>query len=373
MGTPPLQPAVIFPRFPDLPAELRAEIWRQAMPDTERALRLDIHHRRYSTKHCCVTVGGHFCGCHSGCPQYRERQPNHIGVCMADGFFAVAKDDEDPEDDTVSGSLLLRSLGCVCRESREVVTRAYPETLRVCEYVDPKTAARGGWSLCRRRSRHVRCNPATDILVITSVPEYSALHPADDGPDRRLSTDPHDARIARQFPQDPDAFRHFRRIISSFQHVALDYIGTRTDDLDGGYNSEEDGSYDSDGDRGGGRRQPEDVSEGSATVHLLFWFESLRQLSLWPNPRWWPEVPVGDRIWVYDVDDLSSEYGSSVMPLIVWESIARMPTSSMITPPRTNTTTGSLVPSPCHGRDWDATYRLLGSRNPPHQLHELYK
>ncbi|KAK8056017.1 hypothetical protein PG993_001244 [Apiospora rasikravindrae] len=309
MDAPPPKIAAAFPRFSHLPTELRAEIWLQAMPNNRRILRLAIHHRTYSTMHSCVTVGGHFCGRHSCCPQYTEGRSSHIGVCMADGFFAVSKDDEDPEDDATVSKALLRSLGSVCRESRDAVVRAYPETLRVYAHWDPRSAAHDGWGLCRRRSRLVRCNPATDILVITSVPEYSSLHPADDGWDQRLRIDPNYARIARQFPHDPDAFRHFRRIISSFQHVSLDYVGSRAGVLDGG-NSDwgADETYDSHGGGGHYRQPEEEVFSGSETVHLLFWFESLRQLSLWPNPKWWPEVLFWDRVWVDDVGKLSSDY-----------------------------------------------------------------
>ncbi|KAK8138353.1 hypothetical protein PG984_001733 [Apiospora sp. TS-2023a] len=226
---------------------------------------------------------------------------------MADGFCAVAEGDEDPEDDIVSRSLL-RSLGSACRESRDIVTRAYPETLRVWEYVDPVSAARGGWDHCRRRSRQIRCNPATDILVITSMPDYSSLHPADDGPNHGKT------RLAKQFPRDPEAFRHFRKIISSFQRVGLDYIGSRADDLDDD-NDSGDGDYESDG----GQRSPEEVIRAPDTVFLLFWFESLRQLSLWPNPRWWPEVLDGDRIWVDDVLLLHLDYVELSDPLMILE------------------------------------------------------
>ncbi|KAK7970442.1 hypothetical protein PG988_009515 [Apiospora saccharicola] len=296
METSPPKPAVHFPRFLNLAAELRSNIWLQALPDTDRAIRLAMHHYTHSTMHSCVTVDGNFCGCHSRCPRYTEGQPSHIGVCMADGFFAVAEGDEDPEDDIVSGTLL-RSLGLACRESREIVTRAYPETVRVWEYVNPVSAARGGWDHGCRRSRQVRCNPATDILVITSMPDYSSLHPADDGPNHG------DTQLAKQFSRDPEAFRHFRKIISSFQCVALDYIGNRADGLDDD-DDIGDGDYESDD----GQRRSEEVIRTPDTVILLFWFESLRQLSLWPNPRWWPEVLVGNRIWVDDVRMLHYDY-----------------------------------------------------------------
>ncbi|KAK8027433.1 hypothetical protein PG991_004489 [Apiospora marii] len=208
-------------------------------------------------------------------------------------------DDEEPEEDVVSGisGLLLRSLGSACRESRDIVTRAYPESLRVWEYGGPRFIARRS----PRRSRQVRCNPATDILVIASMPDYSSLHPTEDGPDQRLGTNFRDARIARQFLRRPEEFRHFRKVISSFQRVALDYVGIRADDLD----------FDSDGENDYRDIQTdlEEVIRTPDTAMLLFWFESLRQLSLWPNPRWWPEVS-GDRIWVDDVRMLSMDYES---------------------------------------------------------------
>jgi hypothetical protein len=201
-----------FPRFSDLAIELRIQIWQNALAATNRVIPVTINHHPAVTMHSCFPLLGSFCGQHSHCPSYNSDsgQPSSSMVCMFSGYFSLPANTEDIED---SG---LRTLSLVCTESHSVVLLRYPETMTIYRkmwYPDAESHQR----------RQVRCNPATDTLLVKAVPGYPSQqrHPS-------LSlNDPGDLYhedLKKWFPQNADIFTSFRYILSSFRHVVFSFL-----------------------------------------------------------------------------------------------------------------------------------------------------
>jgi hypothetical protein len=237
----------------------------------DRAVRLAVHHRTSSTMHSRVTVGGCFCGQHSRCARYHAGQPCYAAICMSDAYFTVTQ--ADPEFLPKEFESPIQDLGLACRESRACILSRYPLVAKVYRLSGPV------WS-SSRQVRTVHCNPATDILVITAVPSYSSAH-AD--PSTPLTSYEEASAIAtdRRFPDGPEPFINFRQVVSSFHNVGFDFIGAR--DV--------------------GRRGRRDLTENTDFKIFLFWFESMRNLYVWPNPAYWPEVQISG-LKVHDARDL---------------------------------------------------------------------
>jgi len=129
---------------------------------------------------------------------------------MFNGYFSLPANTADIEDSA------LHNLSLVCTESHSVVLLRYPETMTIYRktwYPDVESHQR----------RQVRCNPATDTLLVKAVPSYPSeqRHPS-------LSlNDPGDLYhqdLEKWFPQNADIFASFRYIISRFQHVVFSFL-----------------------------------------------------------------------------------------------------------------------------------------------------
>ncbi|RDL36302.1 Uncharacterized protein BP5553_05654 [Venustampulla echinocandica] len=209
-----LSPLSTFPRFSDLAIELRIQIWQDALHSatTNRAIPVAINHHPAVTMHSCIPLLGSFCGQHSHCPSYNfdSGQPSSSVACMFNGYFSLPANTSDIED------YALHSLSLACTESRSVVLLLYPETMTIYRkmwYPDVESHQR----------RQVRCNPATDTLLVKAVPSYSSeqRHPS-------LSLnnpgDLYHQDLEKWFPQNADIFASFRYIISRFRHVVFSFL-----------------------------------------------------------------------------------------------------------------------------------------------------
>ncbi|KAK6082649.1 hypothetical protein SCUP515_02404 [Seiridium cupressi] len=235
--------------FSTLPPELRLQIWQCAVVSatTDRAIRVAVHYLRYE-------------------PRRHSRKGKHQHVCMADGFFAVTEQDPEPEEE-VSRSAIY-NLRLVCWEAREVILAAFPQNIKVYQHIGEDWRR----SSQTRKFRMVRCNPTTDVLVITAIRDAMFPDPQEVTPD--------EAEV-RSFPRHAVLFRHFREIVSSFWHVGYDYVGLT------GLEQEHEFRF----------FRIQESFGFSRLKRLLDWFESLKHFYVWPNPKNWPEIrPVGLRI-----------------------------------------------------------------------------
>lgn len=209
-----LSPLLTFPRFSDLAIELRIQIWQHALDSAtiNRVIPVAINHHPAVIMHSCLPLLENFCGQHSHCPLYNfdSGQPSSSVVCMFNGYFSLPADTSDIED------YALRNLSLACTESHSLILLRYPETMTIYKqmwYPDVESHLR----------RRVRCNPATDTLLVKAVPSYSSeqRHPS-------LSVnnpgDLYHQDIEKWFPQNADIFASFRYIISRFRHVVFSFL-----------------------------------------------------------------------------------------------------------------------------------------------------
>lgn len=148
-----------FPRFKNLPAELRLEIWRHAARETCRIIKLDAHPYvaiagDYTGKHEAIVYGGRF-EAHHPAGQESLIWPPHSQNNIA-------------------------SLLATCVEARDAVLRVYPDTIDVREPDHRQAlwhASYRGFALpasvkgqppkaSPRRRYRLRCNFETDIFFI---------------------------------------------------------------------------------------------------------------------------------------------------------------------------------------------------------------
>ncbi|PWI67774.1 hypothetical protein PCL_02695 [Purpureocillium lilacinum] len=263
-------PGSSFTSFSLLPAELRLQTWQHALDNATagRMIRATVYHQVQATPHSCLTLCGRFCGNHGHCPRYTEGDPCHHSDCMTDGYFAASDAFPEPEDPT--SGMQLQSLSLANRESRGVVTSsAYGRQVPVY---------RGRWHP-GIQSKLVRVDPAGDTLLVVHVPDMSSGHEPTSPPNEDLTQRPTPA-ILKAFPRDKALFRQFRKVVSSFQHVAYRYEGLNR-----------------------ASRQSE-FSTMPDFQMLLFYFESLKRLCAWPDPKTWRDAVLDNVVVVDDVESL---------------------------------------------------------------------
>lgn len=129
---------------------------------------------------------------------------------MFNGYFSLPTNTSDIEDHA------LHTLSLACTESHGVVVLRYPETMviyRKMWFPDDESHER----------RHVRCNPATDTLLVKAAPSYSSEErhpkPSQNDPEYTFHEE-----LAKWFPQNAEIFASFRYIISRFRHVMLSFV-----------------------------------------------------------------------------------------------------------------------------------------------------
>ncbi|OBT51704.1 hypothetical protein VE04_05883, partial [Pseudogymnoascus sp. 24MN13] len=186
-----------FPRFPDLPLELRIQIWQDALHSaSNRVIPVFINHHPLLTFHSCVPVHGSFCEQHDHCPLYNPdsaQQPSSSLVSMINGFSWLGDTAPDLADARGKGA-------------QQSVEMWYPNVE----------------SHPRRR---VRCNPATDTLLVTAVPNYASgqRHPSSslDNPEDVYQDD-----LEKWFPprNTGDAFSGFRRVVEGWRRVVFGFL-----------------------------------------------------------------------------------------------------------------------------------------------------
>lgn len=111
---------------------------------------------------------------------------------------------------------VVQNLSLVCTESYHAFLLQYPETITIYKntwYPDAESHLR----------RQVRCNPATDTLLVKAVPSYPSgqRHPSLflDNPEDIYQQD-----LKKWFPQNTDTFASFRTIISRFRRVVFSFL-----------------------------------------------------------------------------------------------------------------------------------------------------
>ena len=265
-----------FPRFPELPSELRLKIWQTAIDQVsgDRAIHVKAYHQLQVTLHSCFCTSGRFCGLHGSCPLFRYSNGlgNWGSHCMTDGYFVSTNQVSSPK--VSSSSFALAGLSIASHESRRTVLRLYNKILQVYE---------GPWQP-GMRSYFVRCRPETDILVIHAVPDFSVSHHVSEGLTTERSLQRQREAKLQHFPRDITQFARFKDIISGFQHVAIfSRIGYEPDQLSEDPNTP----------------RHLDLLRSNDAIALLGFFTSLKDLYLWPDPAYWPHAwesaePIGD-------------------------------------------------------------------------------
>ena len=206
-----------FPRFLDLAVELRIQIWQHALHSASNSvIPVAIHHQPVVTIHSCLALLGSFCGQHSHCPSYNSSdsgQPSSSLVSMLNGYFSLPANTSDIEDSAV------RNISLACTESYRAFLFQYPETITIYKdmwYPDVESHQR----------RRVRCNPATDTLLVKAVPSYPSeqRHP---NPSSSLEYPEYlyQQDLKKWFPQNTNTFASFRSIISRFRRVEFSFLG----------------------------------------------------------------------------------------------------------------------------------------------------
>ncbi|OBT94751.1 hypothetical protein VE01_06257 [Pseudogymnoascus verrucosus] len=205
-----------FPHFPDLPLELRIQIWQHALHSARNSvIPVVINHHPLLTFHSCITLHGSFCGQHGHCPLYNPdsaQQPSSSLVSMINGYFCLGANTPDIDDAGV------RELSRVCRESHQVFLSMYPETM---------TVYREMWypNVEIHPRRRVRCNPKTDTVLVTALTSYASeqRHPSSliDGVGDAYQDD-----LGRWFPprDTAGAFEGFRRIVAGWRRVVFGFL-----------------------------------------------------------------------------------------------------------------------------------------------------
>lgn len=204
-----------FPRFSQLPGELRIQIWQEALhaATDNRLIPVAINHHPAKINHSCLSLGESFCGHHDHCPSYipNSDQPSSNLACMFNGYFSLKSNDSDIKIENEA----LRSLKLVCTESHAIFLSEFPDTITVFD----RMFIPGG---PKPRRQQLRCNPARDILQVTEARNYWSKqnHPCS------YHEDPldiyHDA-IETWFPQNRLVFANFRYLVSKFRRVRFDF------------------------------------------------------------------------------------------------------------------------------------------------------
>ncbi|KAH8657901.1 hypothetical protein BX600DRAFT_468347 [Xylariales sp. PMI_506] len=293
-----------FPQFPDLPAELRHQIWLHALDNARvnRTISVAVHPELQTNGHVCTALGEPFCGRHDVCGP----MGNGMGMmmrsafCITNGYFASTRETSDiyegrrqpPDPEDPVSRAALAGLRLACREANDIVLTRYPDTMRVYRFHwNPFDAP---------ASRLVRCDPATDELVILSVGEHYYVHRTAVPPVSRPVIN--GGLMPGAFPQPARGFDGFKDLISRWKYVSFRYQKTLrsnsdTDeesngDFDGeDEDTDEDDIYDNDG----WPRRPDPLFMDRQFHMFVCFFESLRTLSIIFDP-----VPMSSSVVISD-------------------------------------------------------------------------
>jgi hypothetical protein len=143
----------------------------------------------------------------------------------------------------------------------------------------------------------VRYCPATDIVLISAVPDLSNIDPDETLPGSDDAYQLREEYLNRIFPRNDNLFMAFRDVVTSFQHVAF-YCHGQIESGSSSENTSEDESHF----KVGASTKMADLSISTDFQFLLFYFTSLKQLLAWPDPQYWPEVRENTVI-VSDISD----------------------------------------------------------------------
>lgn len=273
-----------FPRFKELPTEIRLQIWLTAVHQAtvDRSIHVNVHTLLHETEHSCFTSNGVFCGQHGNCSTFGNVH-RRSSLCMANGYFSSTKMLSDPED--AISSPALAGLNLACRESRTAVLKLYPKVLKIFQRQWHPGA----------KSRLVRCRPETDILVIYAVPEVILGNIQDYSTVARwrLMTE---AKM-NDFPNNERQFSAFKDTIASFQHVAMCAHG------DNGNESDDETNQD---------QTLYNIWPEADCMSLLLFFKSLKHLYFWVDPLRWPCASWRDGVRSNNIEDIEEDIESTM-------------------------------------------------------------
>lgn len=208
---------------------------------------------------------------------------------MSDAFFCSTI--WFPEPETAHTAIGMLKLSLCCRQARQVLVKRYPQTMRVYE----KAWKQGV------RSRLVRCNPATDMLVITNITHEHLIFPYETMPGSDFFYKIGLKMQKEGYPNDAKLFAKFRDLVSSWENLAYYYAGIPTLVTDPPRYNDETNSWSHahliEGDPvdfepfKDANPRPSEYMFG----HLMFtefvpYLQSLKRLFAWPHPKYWPEL-----------------------------------------------------------------------------------
>jgi hypothetical protein len=152
-----------------LPLEVKQLIWHHALDNATvgRIIHVSLDFHSITTFHYCLSSRPKkFCGERENCTaKVKRHETKKPSQNMSDGYFNVTI--WFPEPETAHTATAMLNLGLSCQEARQVLIKRYPKALRVYE----KEWSQGV------KSRLVRCNPATDMLVITRISQAQLVFP----------------------------------------------------------------------------------------------------------------------------------------------------------------------------------------------------
>lgn len=208
-----------FRKFPSLPLEVRQLIWQHALDNATigRIIHISLIYHSIATCHYCLSSPSkEFCGERENCAaKVKRHETKKYSQNMSDAFFYSTIWFPAPE--TAHTALGMLKLSLCCREARLVLVKRYPKTMRVYEEA---------WNQ-GVRSRLVRCNPATDMLVITNIAHEKLIFPYE------TMTGDYFYKIGlkiqkEEYPNDARLFAEFRDLVSSWENLAYYYSGSPT-------------------------------------------------------------------------------------------------------------------------------------------------
>lgn len=171
-------------------------------------------------------------------------------------------------------------------------------------------------------SRLVRCDPTTDMLVITRINQAQLVFPYETmpGPDHFYENG---LKTQKEwYPNDAKLFAEFRDLISSWENVAYYYSGVPPLVTDPPRYHDSTESWSNahliEGDPWDFEPFENDNPRPSSTLpsNIMFlafvpYLQSLKRLVAWPHPKYWPELRK-DAIVIDDVKDISFAKGTAM-------------------------------------------------------------
>ncbi|KAM0253660.1 hypothetical protein ACHAQJ_007172 [Trichoderma viride] len=174
------------------------------------------------------------------------------------------------------------------------------------------------------KSRLVRCHPETDVLVIYAVPDLSLGHQVLEGLTTEHYWQLQKEAMMRKFPCSDGQFTAFKEMISCFQHVAIFSRVVREREIQRQASPESDT----------GEITGVDLANSTDMRALLYFFTSLKQFYIWPDPACWPDM-WENAVRVDDINDLKTSEEAGVAYLASrtlqnrWRDIRRLRDESM--------------------------------------------